>query len=412
MADTHQGYDLGSPEYKRIIFSLFLAGVVTFALLYNVQPLLPDLSSHFHISADRASLSVSGATLGLAVALLFAGPVSDKLGRRPTILISLYLSALTALAIPFAPTWTLLLVLRVIQGAALAGLPAVAVVYLAEELIPQAQTRAAGIYIGGTGIGGMTGRLVSGFLNDVVGWRVALAIMGVLAVVIAIAATVLLPKQRGFTPASIRLKAIAKSTKHVLSDPVIWALYGVGAMVSGANVGMFNIIGYYTKEQYGFTSTAISLLFLTYIVGSFASTWTSRQASIFGLRKVLPFPIIVLGVGIAVMYAPPLWMVIIGLTLANAGFFGSHGVASGWVALRAKAGAEGVTGQAAAGYSFFYYMGSSVFGYIVSHMWAFGWHTSLASTAVLAGIALALSLFLKTTTSLESGPNADNPADD
>ncbi|MDO5747229.1 MAG: MFS transporter [Actinomycetaceae bacterium] len=399
-ADTpFRGYQLNSRQYFQIITALFLAGLATFALLYDVQPLLPELSREFNIGADEASLAVSVATFGIACALLLAGPLSDRFGRRPIILASLYCSALTAVLIPFAPTWPILLTLRGLQGIALAGLPAVAVAYLAEELLPKAQTRAAGIYIGGTALGGMAGRLLAGFSNEYVGWEYALLIVGILAVICAVSVHFLLPRQRGFVAGSLGIKRLWKDTRLLATDPVIVALYGVGGTLLGATVGVFNVVGYQMEELYHFTSGQISLLFLSYIIGSFTSTWAGRQASKYGLRTVLPITVFVMSVGTALLFFHSLWAIIAGLCLSVAGFFGAHGVASGWVALRGKA-SGGVTGQAAAGYSFFYYTGSSVFGYLIGVAWEYGWAASVGLALVLTLVAFGLSIFLKGTTSL------------
>ncbi|WP_311519591.1 hypothetical protein [uncultured Actinomyces sp.] len=57
--------------------------------------------------------------------------------------------------------------------------------------------------------------------------------------------------------------------------------------------------------------------------------------------------------GLLLTLAAPIWVIIIGLAIFTAGFFATHGVASGWVAARARAGV-GATGQASSAYMFFY----------------------------------------------------------
>lgn len=142
---TPTGYEPGESSYRRITVALFLAGLATFALLYAPQPLLPELADQFHITAAESTLSVSVTTLGLGIALLVAGPGTEILGRTPLMHASLLLSSLVGIACAFAPSWTLLLVLRGIQGLVLAGLPAVATAYLREEIHPRATARATGL---------------------------------------------------------------------------------------------------------------------------------------------------------------------------------------------------------------------------------------------------------------------------
>lgn len=84
-----EGHDLHSPQYRRISISLFLAGLATFALLYDTQPVLPQISAHYGLRPDQAALSVSISTIGLALALLIVGPISEVRGRTRIIFISL-----------------------------------------------------------------------------------------------------------------------------------------------------------------------------------------------------------------------------------------------------------------------------------------------------------------------------------
>src|SRR4051794_15823403 len=176
------GHRVGERGYRRISVALFAAGVATFALLYSTQALLPEFARAFAVSAAQSTLTVSLATTGLGIALLVAGPLSEVVGRTRLIHFSLTASAVVALACAAAPTWQVLLGLRLLQGITLAGLPAVATAYLREELHPSVHARAAGLYIGGTALGGMTGRLVTGLVADLAGWRWALAAAGVVGV--------------------------------------------------------------------------------------------------------------------------------------------------------------------------------------------------------------------------------------
>src|SRR4051794_14575048 len=165
------GHQVGDPAFRRISVALFAAGLATLALLYTPQPLLPELAAAFDVSAAQSTLSVSVCTLGLGAALLVVGPVSELVGRTPLMHASLFASSVVGLACALAPGWTALLVLRAVQGITLAGLPAVAMAYLREEVADESHARATGLYVGGTALGGMAGRLLSGGLADLGGWR-------------------------------------------------------------------------------------------------------------------------------------------------------------------------------------------------------------------------------------------------
>lgn len=111
----------GGPGYRRMSLALFLAGVATFALLYSTQALLPLISDGFGTTASAASWTVSAATGALALFVLPMSALSERFGRRAVMTASLVVAVTVGLLIPFAPSLGALVVLRAVQGAALAG---------------------------------------------------------------------------------------------------------------------------------------------------------------------------------------------------------------------------------------------------------------------------------------------------
>ena len=148
------------PGFARVVAAFFLGGFATFALLYSVQPLLPIFARVFDLSPARSSLALSVSTLVMAPALVIAGSASEVLGRKRMMIASLAASALATLAASLARDWNVLLLLRALTGLALSGLPAVAMAYLADEIAPESLGLAMGLYIAGSTLGGMAGRLI------------------------------------------------------------------------------------------------------------------------------------------------------------------------------------------------------------------------------------------------------------
>jgi YNFM family putative membrane transporter len=383
------------------VAALFAAGVATFALLYSTQALLPELAARFGVSTGGSTLAVSLTTLGLGVALLVAGPASDIAGRTAFIHLSLAASAVVAGACAVAPTWSALLALRLVQGVALAGLPAVATAYLREELHPSSHARAVGVYVGGTALGGMTGRLLTGSVAEVAGWRWAFGATALLGLVCAIVVRLLLPPSQRFQPAPTGVGTLLRTGRRAVSDPGLLALYGIGGCSVGALVAVFNTLGFrLSGAPFHLGLGAASLVFLVYPVGTLGAVAFGRLADRHGRRAVLPVGCLIAGAGALLTIAPSLPVVVVGLALLTAGFFAVHGVASGWVPARAHA-AGIATGQAAALYLFTFYLGSSVFGSLAGPAWtAAGWPGVVAVAAALIGATAVLALVLRRTPTL------------
>jgi MFS transporter, YNFM family, putative membrane transport protein len=379
----HEGYRCGEPGYRRIAVALFAAGVATFALLYSTQALLPELSHTFSVSAAQSTLSLSVTTAGLGACLLVAGSVSELLGRTRLIRLSLIASAVAGVACALAPNWDVLLGLRLLQGIALAGLPATATAYLREELHTGTYARAAGLYVGGTALGGMTGRLIAGAVAELAGWRWALAAIAGLGLVCAAIVMITLPPSRNFTPAPARIGHLAEMTWRAVSDPALLALYAVGACSMGAFVAVYNAMGFrLTSAPFHFSVAAAGLVFLVYPVGTLSAAIAGRAAERFSRRAVVPVGCLVACAGVLLTLPGSLLAVVLGLAVMTAGFFAVHGVASGWIPARAHAG--GVpSGQAASLYLFAYYLGSSVFGSLSGRAWTLDAWPAVAALALL-----------------------------
>jgi MFS transporter, YNFM family, putative membrane transport protein len=385
-APRTEGYRAGERGHRRIAVALFAAGVATFALLYSTQALLPELARAFALSAGQSTLSLSLATAGLGAALLVTGPVSEAVGRTRLIHLSLIASGVVALACALAPSWDVLLGLRLVQGITLAGLPAVATAYLREETHPSTYARAAGQYIGGTALGGLTGRLVTSTIADAAGWRWALAAIAALGVACAAIVLVTLPPSRNFTPTPIRARQLATMTRRAVSDPGLLALYAIGACSMGAFVAVFNALGFrLTSAPFHLSTGTAGLVFLAYPVGTLSAALAGRLAGRFSRRTVVPACCLVSAAGVVVTLVGSLPAIVLGLTMLIAGFFGVHGVVSGWVPVRAHAGGI-AAGQAASLYLFAYYLGSSIFGSLAGPAWTLG------AWPAVAGLALGLLL--------------------
>ena len=390
------GYLPGDPEYRKLSIALFAAGLATFALLYSTQPLLPELVDAFHVSPSQSAFTVSIATLGLGIALLIAGPASEVIGRTTLMRWSVAATSGFALLSAVAPTWHTLLLLRGLQGVAMAGLPAVAMAYLREEVHSASHARASGLYIAGTAVGGMAGRLIAGGLSDVGGWRFALGGIALVGVVCAAVVWLLLPASRNFRPSSASPRDLLRQTGRVLRDPALLALYGIAATAVGAFVAVYNgAVFRLSGAPYELSAGAAGLVFCVYLLGSAGSATAGSLADRYGRRTVVPIGCLITLAGVAITLAAPLPLIVLGLALMTAGFFAVHGVASGWVPARAHVSGGG-TGQASSLYLFSFYLGSSVFGGLAGTAWSHsGWTGVALEAGALFLVTLMLAVLLK-----------------
>ncbi|HZR97979.1 MAG TPA: MFS transporter [Chloroflexota bacterium] len=392
VARTARYLEQGSAAFWRANLALFLGGWVTFACLYSTQPVLPALTAEFGVPPALASLSVSVTTATLAVTMLLVASLSDAWGRKPVMTASLVASGALALLTAFSPDFHTLLVLRTLQGVALAGFSAIGMTYVAEEIAPHYLGLAMGVYISGNVLGGMSGRLTVGLIADVAGWRGALGALGAAGLVGGLAFWRLLPPSAHFTARPFAARRVRSALAVPLHDPGLLCLYGIGFLLMGGFVTLYNYLGYQLMAPpYSLSQAAIGWVFLSYLAGAFSSTVMGRLADRVGRRKVLWTGAAIMLAGAALTLPPSLPLKIAGVVVFTFGFFAGHSIASSWVGRRALTHRA----QASALYLFFYYMGSSIGGPIGGIFWSgFGWPGVVAMIAGALALALALSVRL------------------
>lgn len=398
MNDIDTRHRRGDPDFRRASLAMLAAGVSTFVLLYATQPLLPLLARDFHVSPADSTLTLALTTATLALALLPAGWLSDAWGRTRVMQIALVASALLGLLASAAPSFGALLAIRALQGIALAGVPAVAMAYLAEEIHPMSLGSSIGLYIGGNALGGMSGRLIAGALADHGDWRLGLFGVGALSLICAFAFARLAPPSRHHVPTPFARGHARRSIAVHLRDPGQLRLEMIGALLMGTFVAVYNGVGFRLEAPpYGLGQAAIAAIFLVYPIGSLSSAVAGRLADRVGRRRVLPVGVLIAVAGVAVTALRPLPLVIGGIILLTIGFFAAHSVASSWVGRRAQS----APAQASALYLLAYYAGSSIAGPLGGAAWsAGGWSDVTALATVLLGTALLVALRLRATAPL------------
>ncbi|MBS1208226.1 MAG: major facilitator superfamily transporter [Proteobacteria bacterium] len=389
----------GTPGYRKAARATFFGGFATFAMLYCLQPLMPELANEFALSPAQASGAMSMATGGLALFLVPASLLADRSSRKFAMVTALALSGLLTILAAFAGSFSMLLGVRALFGIALAGLPAVAMAYLSEEIAPESLGRAMGLYIAGNASGGMSGRLIAPLLADLGSWRMATAALGVMGVAAAIAVARTLPASRHFKPQRSSLADMGRHAMRHLRDPGLPWLFVCAFLLMGAFVSYYNYLGFrLSAPPFSLPLSVQGLVFLPYIFGMFASAWAGRLADRFGRREVLWCMVCVMTCGLLVSLSGNGLILACGAILVTFGFFASHSIASSWVGRRAR----DHRALASALYLAAYYMGSSILGWTTGLVWHLGaWASVVAILTVVLSLCLAVALYLRHLTPIQ-----------
>ncbi|MGE7593785.1 MFS transporter [Peribacillus frigoritolerans] len=382
-------------SFRKTILALFLGSFVTFADLYSTQPVIPVFAKQFGVSPAMASLTLSFATGTLALCLLLVSFFSENIDRKKIMGTALTLSALLSICVSFIQDdLYILIAIRAIQGAVLAGFPAIAMAYINEEFHPKSLGYVMGIYVSGSSIGGLAGRLIVGVLTDHFSWNIAIGSLGALSLIISLAFWWMLPPSQHSVRVRVSLSRIKTSLINNLRNNRLVLLFGMAFLLMGSFVTVYNFVGIpLMGPPYHLSQTLIGFIFIIYLVGTFSSTWMGKLADQYGRSVVLLIGIAIMLMGALLTLLDPLLLKIMGLALFTFGFFGAHSIASSWVGSLAD---KSEKAQASALYLLFYYAGSSIVGASGGlFLMKFGWGGVISAVSILILLAAACAMMVE-----------------
>ncbi|HZQ15810.1 MAG TPA: MFS transporter [Gaiellaceae bacterium] len=296
----------------RVGIAAFLLGASgMFASLYSTQAILPQLGRDFGVGPARAGLTVSTVVVAIAGGVWFWGPLSDRLGRRRTMIAASSLLVLPTIAAGLAPTFPLLLAARAAQGLCMPGLLAVGLPYVMEAFGSWLGGRAMGVYVSSLVAGGLVGRVGVALVAHAAGWRWGVGGLAVLPAAGALLMARALPE----TGAPARSGRGRLGVRAQLANAALVRTAAAGGLLFFTFVGSFTYVTYrLERPPFRFADVGSSLIFLLWllgVVGPFAGRLADRvgwraaalaalACSATGLLLSLPafLPTLVLGLGL------------------------------------------------------------------------------------------------------------------
>jgi predicted MFS family arabinose efflux permease len=378
---------------RRAAAAVALCGVCAFLELYCTQPLLPMLARLFHASKTGVGMTVSAATLGVAISAPIFGALTERLSRKRVIVASLLGISLPTLLAATSTSLAQLVFWRFLQGIAVPGVIAVLVTYIGEEWPADQVALIISFYVSGTALGGFIGRVSAGILADRFSWRVSFLALGALALAGAGAVALWLPHGRNRTKPQHRLDAppsFPYQVQGLFRSRRLIATFAVGFNVLFSLVGVFTWITFYlSAAPFHLSTTALSSLFFVYLVGLVVTPAGGYLITRIGLRAGIGGAIACSIAGVLLTLAHSLPIVILGLAMLSSGVFVAQTASQSHLRVAAPAGAR-VT--AAGIYITFYYLGGTAAGVVPGAFWALGkWPACVAFIVAMQLIALTIA---------------------
>ena len=391
--DPYQQPERATPSW-RAAAAVALCGVCAFLELYCTQPLLPLLARLFHASKTGVGMTVSAATLGVALSAPVFGALAERLPRKRVIVVSLLGVSIPTLLAATSASLPQLIFWRFLQGVTVPGIIAVVITYIGEEWPPDKVALIMSFYVSGTALGGLLGRISSGILADRFSWRVSFLVLGAASLAGAAAVAAWLPpgRRRPQVPEAKETEiGFFYQVQRLFRSRRLVATFAVGFNVLFSLVGVFTWITFHlSAPPYLLSTTALSSLFFVYLVGLVVTPAAGYVITRVGLRAGIGGAMACAMTGVLLTLAPSLAVEIAGLALLCSGVFIAQTASSTHLRVAAPAG----TRVTAAGlYITFYYLGGAAAGVIPGAFWALGgWPACVGFIVTMQAVGLAIAL--------------------
>lgn len=378
---NHSGYTMRDLQFWKVIISLGVASIFIFAAMYATQPLLPLFTEEFNVSVSIASMTMSMLTIGLIIGLIVIGFFSDRSGRVLYVKMALIGSTVPFFIMPLTDSFSLIIILRFIQGLALAGVPAAALAYISEEIHSQFTSVATALYISFNSLGGMIGRVFTGYFADKFSWQISFYILGISGLLIFGLLLFILPKSRNFTPSVAGFSKDVEGFLFHLKNPALLIVFGLGIVLQVSFTGIWTFIPFHlTADPFSLSLDAMSYTYFAYGFGVIGSPIAGWLAGVFGIGKVRIAGVTILVTGILLTLGDSIWVIVTGLCVICLGFFTAHSLTAASVGKEAT----DYKGSASSLYLVSYYIGVAIGSTFLGPLWeGMGWVGLAIFTAVL-----------------------------
>ena len=361
-------------------FLLGAAGM--FAVTYSTQAILPQLGRAFHVSPSESGLTISIVILALACGAWIWGPLSDRYGRKRSIVLASSLLVAPTIGAALAPNFETLLAFRALQGLCMPGLLTAGVPYITEVFAPRIGGRAMGSYVTALVAGGLIGRVGVALIAAVLGWRWGIGLLAVLP----LAAAVVMRRTLVDLPAIVTDGGRWSGVRRQLRNRRLLQATAAGSAYYFTFVGTFSYVVFrLERPPFSFGPAAGSAVFALWLLGIFGPAFGALADRI-GWRKLAFVALAVAAAGLAITLPARLPTLVFGLALVTVANWA--GVTAAQLGVAEASNVD--RGTASALYFSLYYLIGSLGGYLPGLAWErFHWEGVVATGWVALAVATA-----------------------
>ncbi|WP_342530433.1 MFS transporter [Lysinibacillus sp. FSL M8-0216] len=384
-------------NYALMTTILSWTGMVVMSSLYLTIPLISLFSDYFNISLVQAGFTSSVFSLGFALGCFFYGAISEKYGRKNVIVFGLFSLSMITLLLGLVNDFSIILLLRGIQGLAAATFSPVALAYTLEVFPNDRKVGAIGFISTGFLVAGIVGQVFSGYVSEQSHWHVIFYVLAAVYLITALLVVWILPKGV-LQNESKNIWAPLKRIGIIFTNRNLIFSYIISFVLLMSFVSMYIILGaYLTSDSFGMNSQNLIYIRAFGIVGMVMSPFAGKLAKRFNVLFVLKMALCLSIISLTVM---SLISTIAGLTIISILFVGGIALAvPSLVTLVSQLGWN-MGGIAVSMYTVILFAGTSIAPFISVYLIQTG-----SFTVAFLLLATTLSIGLVSALLIKSGKN-------
>lgn len=365
------------------LVAIAIISFLTLVDLFATQAILPLLAASYRVSPGVMGSVVNLCTLGMAISGLGVALLSNRIGRRKGVTLSLALLSIPTLLLALMPDLTWFAALRFLQGVFMSAAFSLTIAHIAETASANFISAALAAYVTGNVASNLFGRLMSATIADHLGLATNFLILAGLNLAGAALAYHLLRNQR-----ANRTVAGQGDLLSLFRNRALNASFAIGFLILFVFIGAFTYVNFVlTRPPLSLSMMQLGLVYFIFVPSIIATPFAGFASTRLGAGMVIILALLVALLGLIASLIPDLTFVLGAMTLIAAGTFFAQATATGYV----SRGAGPARGSAGGVYLASYYsgglVGSIVIGQVFDHL---GW----TAVVVVLGIALIAACFL------------------
>ena len=302
-------------NYSLITAILTWCGLAVVSSLYITIPLVSIFADAFHAAPSQSSWVSSSFSFTYAIGFLFFGTLSEKYGRRQTMLYGLVALCLLSPLLGLVHSLPGLILLRAVQGFAAASFGPVVLAYIVELYPIEKRVTTIGFVSTGFLMAGIIGQVFSSMISINLGWSYVFYILGGIYLLSAILFGGLVPRGE-VKKNQVSMGSTFRQIRAVFSNTSLLFCYLVTITLLFSFVGMYSTLGnYLSQTPFALSSNQILLVRAVGIVGMLASPFAGRLAGKFGAKRVLQGGLLLATAGLVIIGISSNLPILIGMSI-------------------------------------------------------------------------------------------------